>query len=361
MARTALVFTPKYYDHNTGVGHPETSERLKVIIKELKKHHLLSTGGRACASEFKLVEPSLATMKDLEMVHQPEHIRLVRRTCELGGGYLDLGDTVVSQESFEVARYAVGGAVDAVKNVLSGRFKNAFALTRPPGHHAGPYYASGFCVFNNVAVAASILTKKLGFSRVLILDVDAHHGNGTQEIFYSSGKVLYISLHEDPSDFTGTGFPGETGEGKGLGLTVNIPFPFNTDDEQYLKAFDEIVVPIVEQYEPQFILASAGYDAHFGDPVARLKLSTSGYSLTFEKILDLASTLCEGRFCAVLEGGYNLAQLGKLVALTISKMAGLPYLTGNECPPRNLKAQEQAEKIIEEVKKVQSRFWSLKV
>lgn len=354
MAKTAIIFTPRYYEHNTGPDHPETSKRLKVIMNEMEKLNLFSK-----ANKCKLVEPDLARIEDLELVHIPEHIQLVKRVSEHGGGLLDLSDTVVSPESFEVARYAVGGAIKAINSVLSKNVKNAFALVRPPGHHAGPYYAAGFCLFNNVAVAAAHLVERFNFERVLILDIDAHHGNGTQEIFYNTDKVLYISLHEDPRDFPGTGFVDEIGETEGLGYNVNIPFPFRTGDKAYLAAVDDIVIPIIRQYAPQFILASVGYDGYYGDPVAKLSLSAATYTLIFEKILSYASTLCEDRFVAVLEGGYNLRQLGKLVASTISKMAGFSYSMKIESPPTNSRAEKQAEKVIEEIKEVQSAFWSL--
>ncbi len=355
MAKTAIIFTPKYYEHNTGQAHPETSERLRVILSEMEKLNLFSASGKC-----KLVKPSLARIEDLELVHDLEHIQLVERTCEHGGGLLDLGDTVVSPESFEVARYAVGGAIKSVDLVLGRKAKNAFALVRPPGHHAGPYYAAGFCVFNNVAIAAAHLIERLHLQRVLILDIDAHHGNGTQEIFYDTDKVLYISLHEDPRGFPGTGFTDETGEGRGLGYTVNIPFPFRIGDKTYLKAIEEVAIPIIQQYAPQFILVSTGFDGYYGDPVAKLSLSASSYGLIFEKILDLSSTLCEGRFVALLEGGYKLGKLGKLVVSTISKMAGFSYPVKAESIKTSLRAEKQAEKTIKEVKEVQSAFWDLK-
>jgi acetoin utilization deacetylase AcuC-like enzyme len=355
MARTAIVFTPKYYAHKTGPGHPETPRRLKVILRELERSGLYSS------KECKLVSPHITSLKDLELVHTREHIELVKRVCEHGGGLLDLGDTVVSSKSYEVARYAVGGVLDAVNLVLCKEFTNAFALVRPPGHHAGPYYAAGFCLFNNVAIAAVHLLRRCGFERVSIIDIDAHHGNGTQEIFYNTRKVLYVSLHEDPFDFPGTGFIDEVGEGEGLGYNVNIPFPFRAGNKTYLKAIDEIVVPIVRQYTPQFVLVSAGYDGHFSDPVAKLSLSAVAYASIFEKILDLASSLCGDKFVAVLEGGYSFKFLGRLVALSISKMAGVSYPVGKKKPPLRPRVEKQAEKVIQEVKEVQSAFWDLAV
>lgn len=356
MTTTAIMFTPKFFAHNTGFGHPEKPNRLKAIIKELGKLDPNLVDGK-----LKRVEPYPATLEDLELVHTQEHIQLVKQVCEQGGGLLDLGDTVVSTRSFEVARLAAGGAKKSVDLVLSGRVKNVFALIRPPGHHAGSYYAMGFCLFNNAAIAAAHLIKNLGYKRVVIIDVDAHHGNGTQEIFYNSRQVLYVSLHEDPQEFPGTGFIDEIGESDGLGYNVNIPLPFKVSDKEYLQAFDDIVIPIAEQYDPQFVLISVGYDGYFKDPVAKLNLSISCYNSIFKKILNLATTHCEDRFIALLEGGYNIRKLGKLAVSSISKMANFPYFVKNvsRSNPVNSKAKKHAEEIIKKVKETQSVFWNL--
>jgi acetoin utilization deacetylase AcuC-like enzyme len=295
----------------------------------------------------------------VKLVHESDHIQLVQDICASGGGFLDLGDTVVSPESFEVALLAVGGTIEAVDLVMAGKFQNAFALVRPPGHHAGPYYAMGFCIFNNTAIAATHLLSHFNLERILILDVDAHHGNGTQEIFYGSDRVLYVSLHQDPMEFPGTGFVDEVGEGKGLGYTVNVPFPFRINDQIYLKAFDQIVVPIIQQYKPQFILASTGFDNHYTDPVANLSLSTLGYGKIFGKILELASKFCAGRLVAILEGGYSLRFLGRMAVSVIARMAEVPYFTKDKRRMANPGILKQAERIIQEVKRVQSSFWTL--
>ncbi|UCG35992.1 MAG: histone deacetylase [Candidatus Bathyarchaeota archaeon] len=357
MPRTAIVFTPKYYEHYTGLGHPETAKRLRVIVKEVNKLDLSSTGV-GC----RLVKPRLATLKDLELTHAPEHIRLVKHVCETGGGLLDLGDTVASERTFEVARYAVGGALKAVDLVAKKQFRNAFALVRPPGHHAGPYYASGFCVFNNIAVAASHLIRRHHLKRILILDIDAHHGNGTQEIFYDTSRVLYMSLHEDPSDFPGTGFIDEIGKCDGLGYTVNVPFPLYTGDKPYLKAIAEVVVPVAKQYRPEFVLMSAGFDGYYGDPVARLNLSATAYIMAFRRMINVAAEFSESRFVALLEGGYDLGCLGWLALSAISEMAGFHYETMEEMNlPRSPRADKRAEKVIKEAKRMQSAFWSLEL
>jgi len=353
MKKTAVVFTPKYLTHKTGVGHPESPARLRVIMKELERSGLLQTG------KCSLVEPEAASIEKLKLVHESDYIQLVKRVCASGGGLLDLGDTVVSPESFEVALFAAGGALKAVDLVMAGKIRNAFALVRPPGHHAGPYYALGFCIFNNTAIAAAHLLRNFNLDRVLILDVDAHHGNGTQEIFYDDDKVLYISLHQDPTDFPGTGFVDEVGEGKGLGYTVNVPFPLQIDDQIYLEAFNQIVIPIIRQYKPQFIVVSVGFDNHYSDSVASLSLSALSYVEIFGKVLELASKFCMGRMAAVLEGGYSRRFLGRLAVAVIARMAGVPYSIKDKEPVVNPRVQKRARKIIEEVKSIQSSFWDL--
>ena len=353
MTETAVVFTPKYLDHKTGLGHPESPARLRVIMRKLNKSGLLETG--RCS----LVEPEPASVEDVKLAHESDYIQLVQRVCASGGGLLDLGDTIVSSESFEVALLAVGGAMKAVDLVMGGKFRNAFALVRPPGHHAGPYYALGFCIFNNTATAAAHLLRSFNLDRVLVLDIDAHHGNGTQEIFYDSDKVLYVSLHQDPIEFPGTGFVDEVGEGEGLGYTVNIPFPFRINDQIYFRAFNQIVVPIIQQYKPQFILVSTGFDNHYTDPVASLSLSTLSYVKIFGKVLELASKFCAGKLVAILEGGYSLRFLGRMAVSVIARMAEVPYFIKDKRPVAAPGIRKRAEKIIEEVKRVQSPFWNL--
>jgi len=352
--RTAIIFSPKYLEHDTGKGHPESPARLQVIKEELEKSGLLETG--RCS----IVKPTPARLEDVELVHEPDYISLVEDLCKSGGGLLDLGDTVVSPKSFEVARLAVGGAIEAVKLVAKGEFKNAFALVRPPGHHAGRYYALGFCIFNNAAVAANYLLRYFGFERLLILDIDAHHGNGTQEIFYNTSKVLYISLHEDPRGFPGTGFVDEVGGQAGKGYTVNVPFPFRTPDEVYLKAFDQIVIPIAQQYKPEFILVSVGLDGYYADPVGALSLSMHSYAIVFSEILSLAARFCNGKLAAILEGGYNLSALGRIACSIVAQLSSIPYAVQSKRSRKpSTRLVRRAELIVDEVKRVQSLFWDL--
>jgi acetoin utilization deacetylase AcuC-like enzyme len=351
MKATAVVFAAKYLDHKTGRGHPESPARLRAIVRELNKSGLLETG------KCSLVEPESASVEDVQLVHESDYIQLVQRVCASGGGLLDLGDTVVSSESFEVALLAVGGAIKAVDLVMAEKSRNAFALLRPPGHHAGRYYALGFCIFNNAAIAAAHLLRNFKLERILILDIDAHHGNGTQEIFYDSNKVLYVSLHQDPLEFPGTGFIDDVGEGKGLGYTVNIPLPFGISDKIYFKAFNQIVVPVIQQYKPQFMIVSTGFDNHYGDPVASLSVSATSYVETFGKVLELASSFCSGKLVAVLEGGYNMRILGRMAVAVISNMAEVPYFIRDKRSVSGSRIRKQSERIIERVKEVQSSFW----
>jgi len=353
MSETAVVFSPAYYKHDTGRGHPESAKRLGAIINELKK-------GRISRSRnWRFIKPEKARIEDVELVHDIEYIRFVRSFCRSGGGLLDSEDTIVSAKSFDVALYAAGGTLKAVELVMERSFRNAFALVRPPGHHAGRFGAFGFCIFNNVAIAAKWLLRKYGLQRVLVLDIDAHHGNGTQETFKGTSNVLFVSLHQDPRIFPGTGFIDEIGEGEGLGYSVNIPLPFRTDDQTYLKAFEEIAVPIMQQYKPQFVLVSAGLDSHYTDPVASLSLSALCYQKMFETITTLSSEVCEGRLVSVLEGGYSLRFVGKIATAVIAEMSGTSCIVNDTAPTSNKRVKEKAEEIIRDVKKVQRAFWNI--
>jgi len=353
MSRTAVIFSPKYYQHNPSMDHLECAQRLRAIVNELK-HGKLSN-----SENWQFFSPEKASLENVELVHGIEYIRLVEAVCKSGGGLLDLGDTEVSPQSFEVALYAVGGALKAVDLVMAGKYQNAFALLRPPGHHASKYRACGFCIFNNVAIAAKYVLQKFNLKRILVLDIDAHHGNGTQETFYDTDKVLFISLHEDPRGFPGTGFVDEIGEGKGLGYNVNIPLPYGTDDQIYLRAIDEIVKPIILQYAPQFVLLSAGFDGHYTDPVGNLSLTQECYRQVFETTLKIASEKCHERLVAVLEGGYGLNVVGTMAAAAIARMSEAQYIASEKTKTAKPSVAKQGEKVLKEVKKVQRAFWSI--
>ena len=353
MKDTAVAFTPKCYKHNPGPDHPESADRLRAIVNALKSEESRKI------TNWEFVEPRKARLEDVALVHDMQYIRLVKSTCNNGGGMLDSGDTVASSETFDAALHAAGGGLTAVDLVMTGKCRNSFALVRPPGHHAGRFSARGFCIFNNATIAAKHLLKEFSLKRVLIIDVDAHHGNGTQEIFYDTDKVLYISLHEDPRIFPGTGFTSEVGEHEGLGYTVNVPFPYGTSDRIYVKALDEVVTPIVSQYEPQFILVSAGFDAHHRDPVGNLSLSAKCFQNIYDTIVKMALRSCNGRLTALLEGGYNLTVVGKLAASAIAKMTPSPYHVRDANLPCRRPIEAEGEKVIQEVKKAQKSFWKI--
>ena len=245
-----------------------------------------------------------ASMEELEMIHAPEYISYVKGKVEKGGGWLD-PDTVVSPKSYEAASYAVGGGLAAVEAVVKGEVDNAFALVRPPGHHAVHDRAMGFCIFNNVAIAAKFALSRFSLKRILIADFDVHHGNGTQDAFYADPAVLYFSTHQYPF-YPGTGWLNETGTGKAEGTTVNFPMIAGWGDEEYLRAFYEVLVPVARRFQPQLILVSAGFDAHWADHLAMMRTSITGIARITKVLKELAAELCEGRLVFTLEGGYNL-------------------------------------------------------
>jgi acetoin utilization deacetylase AcuC-like enzyme len=354
MSRTAVVFSPKYYEHNPGRKHPESASRLRAIVNELK------TGQLSRSSNWQFVQPRKAGVRKLASVHDVKYIRQVQALCKHGGGILDSGDTVVSPESYDVALYAAGGALEAIDLVMSRRFVNAFAAVRPPGHHAEKHRGLGFCLFNNVAIAAQHLLRRYGLKRILILDIDSHHGNGTQSIFYKTDRVLYISLHEDPTEFPGTGFVDEVGEAAGFGFNVNVPLPSLASDDVYLKAMEEIVVPAVSQYKPEFILVSAGFDAHYADPVGSLSLSGVCFKRVFQMISGLAARVPFGRMTQVLEGGYDPRFVGKIASSAIAEMSRSEYALHDRAPTESTQVRTLGKRMIEEAKKVQRNFWNLK-
>jgi acetoin utilization deacetylase AcuC-like enzyme len=355
---TGIVYSPYYLQHNPGPSHPESPLRLSSIINTLEKAGIFKD------RRFQKIVPQKATIQEVTLVHDLTYLKKVASLCQAGGGYLD-SDTPVCAESYEVALLAVGGVLKACDLILSGEIANAFALIRPPGHHAGPSgptfppTSAGFCIFNNVAIAAKYLMKKYDLKKVAIIDVDAHHGNGTQRIFNTTSHVLYVSLHQDGRTlYPGTGFLGEIGEGEGKGFKVNIPLPPHSNDEIYLKAMKEIVIPVVTQFRPEFIIISAGFDAHYADPIANMAMSSLGYLQEFQMIMDIASKVCDGRLLAVLEGGYNLEALSKTVAAIIMEMAKASFeLKDSQCKSSQ-RVKDEADRVMVEVKNTLSTFWS---
>ncbi|MGD9001518.1 MAG: histone deacetylase [Anaerolineae bacterium] len=295
---TAYVYHPVYLEHNQPT-HPENARRLERILQTLEERGLLA--------RLRLLEPRPATQDELLRVHTERHIADVKRVAERGGGHMDM-DTYVSPRSFEAALMAAGGVTRAVEGVLSGEIANAFALVRPPGHHATPGRAMGFCLFNNVAVAARAALAEEGIDRVFIADFDVHHGNGTQDSFADDPDVFYFSTHQYPY-YPGTGAVGEMGRGAGAGTLLNVPLPTGVGDHGYAQIFSDLVWPLAERFNPDLVLVSAGYDGHWTDPLAHMNLSLTGYAHVQRELVRMADQLCEGRIVFTLEGGYQLEAL----------------------------------------------------
>ena len=254
-------------------------------------------------------------------VHDEAYVQRLKRACAEGLPHVDTVDSVICTESFHIAQLAAGTVINAVDDVMAGRIDNAFCAIRPPGHHAERNLSMGFCLLNNIAIAARHLLDEHGLSRVLILDWDVHHGNGTQHAFEADPRVLFISLHGHPGIvYPGTGYEHERGVGEGEGFTINIPMPPPAGDAEYRRAFDETILPTVEKFDPQFVLISAGFDAHRLDPLAPLELETGSYGWMTDDLLDVARRHCVGRFVSILEGGYHLDALAECVTLHITRL-----------------------------------------
>jgi acetoin utilization deacetylase AcuC-like enzyme len=296
--------------HDTGTWHPERAERLAAVFAGIA-----ASPAAEVAVEF---EPRQATRDELEIVHDPAYIERIEDHCRSGGGHLDQ-DTVAVPASFDAALRAAGAGPDAVDRLRRGEGDAAFLAVRPPGHHALGARAMGFCLFNNVAVTAGLLAT--AGERVMVLDWDAHHGNGTQEIFYERADVMYVSLHQYPF-YPGTGSVSEVGAGLGKGATVNLPMPAGTPGDAYRLAFDEVVHPLAEEFAPSWLLVSAGFDAHRADPLTDLGLTAGD----FADLTVLAKQLvAPGRLIAFLEGGYDLASLAASVGACVAALGGAEH------------------------------------
>ncbi len=299
---TGLVYHPDYVKHSTPAWHPEQPARVAAILAHLEKTDLYP--------RLSLITPAPADPEWIAAVHSLSYITHVEDVCEHGGGVLDDGDTPVCAASYDVALLSAGGALAACDAVLAGRVRNAFAVIRPPGHHARPDGGMGFCIFNNVAIAARYLQRKHGLGRILIVDWDVHHGNGTQEVFYEDPSVLVLGIHRFPF-YPGTGAPDECGRGAGRGYTINLPVPEGTNGTTFVSVLRHSLGLTVEYFQPDFILVSCGFDAHRDDPLGGLRLDDADYGELARLVKRTAEKECGGRLVALLEGGYDLAALAR--------------------------------------------------
>jgi len=304
MGETGIVYDDVYLEHMTTEGHPERPKRLTAIVERLK-----TTG---LHRELKCIDARPAEADWIQTVHTASYMERARQAAEGGARYLDTMDVPISAGSYKAAVMAAGGALAAVDAVMAGQVRNAFCAVRPPGHHALADRAMGFCIFNNVAIATKYIQRKYNLGKVLIVDWDVHHGNGTQGTFYEDPTVLYFSTHQYPF-YPGSGAANERGAGKGVGTTINVPLPAFSGDDAYREAFEEQLVPAATKFGANFVLISAGFDAHQNDLLGSMKVTEQGFADLTRMVKGLAELSCEGRIVAVLEGGYHLEGLAKSV------------------------------------------------
>ncbi|VVB95949.1 Histone deacetylase domain protein [uncultured archaeon] len=336
---TSIIYHQDYLKHETGL-HPENKERLLSIIAHLEKTGMME--------QLELIEPRSAVPEEIQYIHSQEYMEKARRYSELEIP-LD-SDTILCRDSYNVALLAAGGAITGVDALLDGA-DSSFALVRPPGHHAEPGRGMGFCIFNNIAIAARHAQKK-GKKRILIVDWDVHHGNGTQEAFYDDPTVLYFSTHQYPH-YPGTGWLNEVGRGNGEGYNINVPLPAGTDDAGFIAAFEEILVPVALEFRPDMILVSAGQDACANDGLANMRMSVGGFAVLASIVKSIARQTCNGKLGAVLEGGYDLELLSHSVA------AVLNVFMGREPVRRESAVNPQVRVRLEEIKKIQRKYWHI--
>ena len=310
----ALITSPVYLQHDEP-SHPENAGRLRAIETALDESGL--------RMRLQTLAPRPATLDEITAVHAPEYVAALQRAMRQAPGYIDMAPTYIVPQSFDVAVLSAGGALRAVEAVLGDSATAAFALLRPPGHHAVPEAAMGFCLFNNIALAARHAQKKFGLQRVMIVDFDVHHGNGTQAAFYDDPSVLFLSSHQyGPGFYPGTGGLDETGAGAGVGFNINVPLPAGAGDFAFQRIAEEIIAPAAKRFAPQLLLISAGFDAHWADPLANLQLSHTGYGQLMRALKAIAEKHCGGKMVLTLEGGYDYAALAGGVLTVLRVLLG---------------------------------------
>ena len=336
---TGVVFTEELRKHDTGKGHPESAARVDAVSRALSDSSL--------AGKLEPLKPRPAEREEIVLVHWDRLYEEVTKSAERDKTFLD-ADTVASSDTAMVAHLAAGAALIGVEAVLDGKVQNAFAFSRPPGHHAKPDKAMGFCVFNNVAIAAKYAQQRFQLKRILIIDFDVHHGNGTQKVFYTSPEVLYLSVHQSPH-YPGTGSIDEVGKEEGEGFTVNVPMPPGMGDAEYLRVFSDVVVPVGQEFAPELVLVSAGFDAHGDDPLGGMNVTREGYAAMTGEILRLARSTCAGRAVFVLEGGYHLGALEKSIVSVLAVMSGERPSMGDP--------GDAAPELVRDTRKAHSPYW----
>jgi acetoin utilization deacetylase AcuC-like enzyme len=348
MAKIGIVRDERYLLHDMGY-HPESPDRLRVIYESL--------GEKEMKGLFVEVPPRAATREEIETVHDASYIDRVAETAGKPHVRLD-PDTSTCPESYEAAIWAVGGLLEAIDAVVGGEMDGTFALVRPPGHHAEKASAMGFCLFNNIAIGARHAQRRHGFDRILIVDWDLHHGNGTQNAFYDEKEVLYFSTHQYPF-YPGTGTTNEIGQGAGEGYTVNVPLNTGCGDSEYANIFSRVLKPITLTYQPQLILVSAGFDIHYRDPLGSMRVTANGFARLMNILKDIAQSTCSGRIVATLEGGYDLTALRESVRSVLLEMkADDGWVDLQKCLDQENKDYKTIERGIEKIQEIQGRYWN---
>jgi len=347
MVQTGIVKDNRYMDHVADSYHPESHQRLEVLYRMLQDSDM--------QGKFAEIEPRMATLEELELIHTPSYIQMVASTAGRSFTMLD-PDTYACSKSYETAKLAVGGALVAVDKVLGGELRNAFALIRPPGHHAESNRAMGFCLFNNVAVAAGYALKTHKVKKALIIDWDLHHGNGTQHSFYERADVLYFSTHQFPY-YPGTGFVNEFGSGAGKGFTVNVPLSPGPGDGEYAVIFEEILQPIAREYKPEIVFVSAGFDIYYHDPLGGMQVTPEGFANLAKIVSEFAQETCQGKVVFALEGGYHLEGLRSSVKEVLRTLRGEILAEGGEGKVRKMVDHRMIDPIVKKVKEAQKPFW----
>ncbi len=309
MNKTGFLFSEKFLDHKTG-DHPERPERLNAIKATVDSSKI--------GENLIFIEPEEATREQISLIHPLEYIKSVMNSCKLGDRFLN-ADTMICKKSYDTALLAVGGVLKVLGLIHNGSLKNGFCAVRPPGHHAESNRAMGFCLFNNVAIAARFAISNLGFKKVFIIDWDVHHGNGTQHAFYTDSDVYYSSLHQYPY-YPGSGSSDETGRGEGKRFTLNFPLDPYEGDETYISIFEKQLIPELVKYKPDLIIISAGFDAHEKDHLSSMNVTSNGFYRMTHLVCEAAESVCNGKILSVLEGGYNLKALGESVVLHLKAL-----------------------------------------
>jgi acetoin utilization deacetylase AcuC-like enzyme len=342
---TDLVYHDVFAKHEISLGHPESPDRLRSAMAYIKNACYLED------AHLNLLTPVPAEMEEIYKMHGRAYLDGIEEKSSKGGGFYTI-DTAVNTYTYEAAILAAGGGIEAVDRIMAGTSRNAFVLCRPPGHHAEYERAFGFCFINNIAVAANHLVQSCGLNRVMIIDYDAHHGNGTQNAFYSSNQVLYVGLHQDGRTlFPGSGFSNEMGTGQGLGYTVNLPMYPGAGDVSYELVFTEVIEPLADVFKPEFILVSVGFDCHYQDPLTSLGLTTSGIAMMNERIKKIAANHASERLTYFLEGGYNLDAMGMGSLNVLEELMGVPITKFNDFYTESDTCLEYTRSLIEETLK----------